>query len=175
MKSNNQSRSGSGSYVVSSTLPEAYRNAIILEPSKTPTADQEAAHMGIYTLLVSLIWLNGGQISEQQMQRYLARLNAERMLAREQTEVVLKRLQRQGYLVKKVDQPPVGYAGDQTITWLVGPRAKDEVGLDGVMGMVREVYGHPEDPAFEKKLRTSLGLSNTQEDGDGDVNMADGK
>lgn len=114
--------------------------------------------MGFYTLLVALIYLNGGELSEQKLQRSLMRLNADRMLASERTEGVLKRLERQGYLIKRVDRPPVGYEGDQTITWHVGPRAKEEIGLDGVMGLVREVYGHPEDAAFDNKLRSSLGL-----------------
>ncbi|KAK1252399.1 hypothetical protein MKX08_003586 [Trichoderma sp. CBMAI-0020] len=158
MKSNTQSRSGSGAYILSSALLAEYRSASILRPSKIPSADHEATSMGFYTLLVSLIWLNGGELSEQKLQRSLLRLNADRMLASERTEVVLKRLERQGYLVKKVDRPPVGYEGDQTITWHVGPRAKEEIGLDGVMGLVREVYGHPEDAAFDNKLRSSLGL-----------------
>ncbi|KAM0513812.1 hypothetical protein ACHAPE_007412 [Trichoderma viride] len=179
MKSNTQSRSGSGAYVLSSALPEEYRSASILRPSKTPSAEQEATYMGFYTLLVSLIWLNGGELSEQKLQRSLMRLNADRMLASERTEVVLKRLERQGYVIKKVDRPPVGYEGDQTITWHVGPRGKEEIGLDGVMGLVREVYGHPEDAAFDKKLRSSLGLKSRQlGDGEGedgnDVSMANG-
>lgn len=179
MKSNTQSRSGSGAYVLSSALPEEYRSASILRPSKTPSAEQEATYMGFYTLLVSLIWLNGGEISEQKLQRSLMRLNADRMLASERTEVVLKRLERQGYVIKKVDRPPVGYEGDQTITWHVGPRGKEEIGLDGVMGLVREVHGHPEDAAFDKKLRSSLGLKSRQlGDGEGedgnDVSMANG-
>lgn len=178
MKSSTQSRSGSGAYVLSSAIPEEYRNASIIRPSKTPSAEQEATYSGFYTLLVSLIWLNGGELSEQKLQRSLMRLNADRMLASERTEVVLKRLERQGYVIKKVDRPPVGYEGDQTITWHVGPRAKEEIGLDGVMGLVREVYGHPEDVAFDKKLRSSLGLKSRQlvdgEEENNDVGMANG-
>ncbi|KAL7920069.1 MAGE family domain-containing protein [Trichoderma austrokoningii] len=183
MKSSTQSRSGSGAYVLSSTLPEEYRSSLILRPSKTPSAEREAMHIGFYTLLVSLIWLSGGELSEQKLQRSLLRLNADRMLGWERTEVVLKRLERQGYLVKKVDRPQVGYEGDQTITWHVGPRAKEEIGLDGVMGLVHEVYGYPEDEAFDKKLRLSLGLRSKQTgDGQGqgqggngnDVSMTNG-
>ncbi|GFP52971.1 hypothetical protein TASIC1_0002015500 [Trichoderma asperellum] len=178
MKSSTQSRSGSGAYVLSSALPEEYRNASIIRPSKTPSAEQEATYSGFYTLLVSLIWLSGGELSEQKLQRSLMRLNADRMLASERTEVVLKRLERQGYVIKKVDRPPVGYEGDQTITWHVGPRAKEEIGLDGVMGLVREVYGHPEDAAFDKKLRSSLGLKSRQlvdgEEENNDVGMTNG-
>ncbi|KAL7947948.1 MAGE family domain-containing protein [Trichoderma barbatum] len=178
MKSNAQPKSGSGAYILSSTLPEAYRSASVLKPSKVPSAEQEATYSAFYTMVVSLIWLNGGELSEQKLQRYLMRLNADRMLASERTEVAMKRMERHGYVIKKIDRPPVGYEGDQTITWHVGPRAKEEVGLDGVMGLVREVYGHPEDDAFDKKLRASLGIKNRPlAEGGGDYNdvgMANG-
>ncbi|KAL7787949.1 MAGE family domain-containing protein [Trichoderma ceciliae] len=179
MKSNAQPKSGSGAYILSSTLPEVYRSALILKPSKVPSAEQEATYSAFYTMVVSMIWLNGGELSEQKLQRYLMRLNADRMLASERTEAAMKRMERQGYVIKKIDRPPVGYEGDQTVTWHIGPRAKEEVGLDGVMGLVREVYGHPEDDAFDKKLRASLGIKNKSlveeggEDND-DVGMTNG-
>ncbi|RFU80994.1 hypothetical protein TARUN_1209 [Trichoderma arundinaceum] len=179
MKSNGQSRSGSGAYILSSTLPEAHRSASILRPSKVPSAEQEAIYSAFYTMVVSMIWLNGGELSEQKLQRCLLRLNADRMLASERTEVVMKRLERQGYVIKKVDRPPVGYEGDQTITWHVGPRAKEEIGLDGVMGLVREVHDHPDDEDFDKKLRLSLGIKNKtlieeEWEGNNDVHKTNG-
>lgn len=178
MKSNAQPKSGSGAYILTSTLPDEYRDASILRPSKIPSAEHEATYSAFYTMVVSLIWLNGGELSEQKLQRYLLRLNADRMMASERTEVVMKRLERQGYVIKKVDRPPVGYEGDQTITWHVGPRAKEEVGLDGVIGLVNEVYDYPEDEAFDKKLRASLGIRNRtlvgEEGEDDDVGMTNG-
>ncbi|KAL6881868.1 MAGE domain-containing protein [Trichoderma longibrachiatum] len=176
MKSNAQPKSGSGAYILTSTLPDAFRSASILAPSKVPSAEQEATYSAFYTMVVSFIWLNGGELSEQKLQRYLTRLNADRMVSSERTEVVLKRMERQGYVMKKVDRPPVGYDGDQTISWHVGPRAKEEIGLDGVMGLVREVYGQPDDDAFDKKLRSSLGIKNRPlaergEEEHGDVGM----
>ncbi|KAL6856667.1 MAGE domain-containing protein [Trichoderma novae-zelandiae] len=176
MKSNAQPKSGSGAYILTSTLPEEFRSASILKPSKVPSAEHEATYSAFYTTVVSFIWLNGGELSEQKLQRYLTRLNADRMVASERTEVVLKRMERQGYVMKKVDRPPVGYDGDQTISWHVGPRAKEEIGLDGVMGLVREVYGHPDDDDFDKKLRSSLGIKSRPlaEGDDGDAGMMNG-
>ncbi|KAJ6444073.1 MAGE protein [Purpureocillium lavendulum] len=157
MKSNSQLKTGSGAYILCSTLPDAYRSAAILKPSKTPSADDEATYAAFYTVVVSLIWLNAGELSEQKLKRYLLRLNADQNVSNEKTEDTLKKLERQGYLVKKVERPPVGQDGDHTITWHVGPRGKEEVALDGVMGTVREVYADW-DPDMEKKLRASLGL-----------------
>lgn len=44
-------------------------------------------------------------------------------------------------------EPPFYYSheGGQTITWHVGPWAKEETGLHDVIGLVRKRYGHPED------------------------------
>ncbi|KAH6888152.1 MAGE family-domain-containing protein [Thelonectria olida] len=157
MKSNSQPKSGSGAYILSSTLPAAYRAAAILSPSKTPSADDEATYVAFYTMVVSMIWLNNGELSEQKLKRYLSRLNADRNVSMDKTEVIFKRMEKQGYVVKKVDRPPIGQDGDMTITWHVGPRAKEEIGLDGVIGMVTEVY-EEWDEDMEKKLCSSLNI-----------------
>ncbi|KAI5464216.1 MAGE family-domain-containing protein [Mariannaea sp. PMI_226] len=157
MRSNAQPKSGSGAYILSSTLPKPYRSAHILAPSKTPSADDEATYAAFYTMVVSMIWLNGGELSEQKLSRNLSRLNADRNVSMEKTEIVLKKMERQGYVVKKVDRPPIGQDGDMMVTWHVGPRAKEEIGLDGVMGMVEEVYVNW-DEDLEAKLCSSLGI-----------------
>lgn len=154
MSSNAQPKTGSGSYILCSTLPAAYRSAAIITPSKTPGTEDEAAYAAFCTLVVSCIWLNAGELSEQKLRRYLVRLNADRNVSTEKTEATLKKMERQGYVIKRADKPPVGQDGEQTITWHVGTRAKEEIGLDGVMGMVREVWG--DSPDLEKKLRASL-------------------
>lgn len=157
MKSNSQPKTGSGAYILTSTLPAAYRTATIIPPSKTPSADDEATYAAFYTLVVSMIWLNSGELSEQKLRRYLTRLNADQNVSADKTDMVLKRMERQGYVIKKIDRPPIGQDGDHTITWHIGPRAKEEIGLDGVMGMAREVYGGS-NPDLEKKLRASLNI-----------------
>ncbi|TQS33529.1 hypothetical protein Golomagni_06124 [Golovinomyces magnicellulatus] len=157
MKSNSQPKSGSGSYILSSTLPKAYRKASIIKPSKTPTMTAEATYLGFYNMVVSLIWLNAGELSDQKLMRYLTRLNANQMVASEKTELTLKKMERQGYVIRRVDRPPTGQDGDSQVLWHVGPRAKEEIGLDGVMDFVRTVYGDA-DPDLEKKLHSSLGV-----------------
>ncbi|KAF9780350.1 hypothetical protein IL306_000608 [Fusarium sp. DS 682] len=169
MKANAQPKLGSGSYILTSILPEAYRHPAILAPSKTPSADDEATYAAFYTLVISLISLNGGELSEQKLKRYLQRLNADRNVSMDKTEMILKKMERQGYVVKRVERPPVGHDGDPSTTWHVGPRGKEEVGLDGVMGMTREVYGDSWNEDNEKKLRASLNIRNApQQDGEED-------
>ncbi|KAG5922232.1 hypothetical protein E4U42_005544 [Claviceps africana] len=157
MRTTSQPKTGSGAYILTSTLPEAYRSAAIIAPSRIPSADEEATYVAFYTLVVSLIWLNSGELSEQKLKRYLLRLNADQNVSSDKTDMTLKRMEKHGYVIKKIERPPLGQDGDHTITWHVGPRAKEEIGIDGVMGMVREVYGGS-DNDLEKKLRASLGL-----------------
>lgn len=177
MKNQSQPKANSNSFILASTLPEAYRTAAILQPSRTPSADDEATYAAFYTLVISTIWLNGGELSEQKLQRYLTRLNADQNVSMDKTELILKRMERQGYVIKRIDKPLAGQDGDQTVTWHVGPRAKEEVGLDGVMGMVREVYGESWGEDMEKKLRSSLNIKDLlaavdeQDEPDGDATM----
>lgn len=178
MRSQSRLKSGSGAYILTSSLPGPYRSASILTPSKVPSADEEATYVAFYTLVISLIWLSGGEMSEQKLQRHLLRLNASRNLASEKTETVLRKMERQGYVMRQADRAPLGQDGDPSVTWHLGPRAKEEIGLDGVMGLVREVYGGSS-PELEKKMRLSLGLKsettaaagagNEENEGEGDA------
>ncbi|OAQ97398.1 hypothetical protein LLEC1_02676 [Akanthomyces lecanii] len=170
MKSNAQPKTGSGAYILTSVLPAAYRSAAIIAPSRIPTVEAEATYLAFYTMVVSLIWLNANELSEPKLMLYLTRLNANKNVASEATELTLRRMERQGYVVRKVDRPPVGHEGENTVTWHVGPRGREEVGLDGVMGFVREVYGESSED-LEKKLRSSLGIKQPREDADGDTVM----
>lgn len=70
---------------------------------------------------------------------------------------MLKKLERHGYVLKRTERPPIGQDGEEIITWHVGTRAKEEIGLDGVIGMVQEVYGG-KTAELEKKLKASLGI-----------------
>jgi hypothetical protein len=71
-------------------------------------------------------------------------------------------MERQGYVLRKAERQGAGQDGDEVITWHVGPRAKEEIGLDGVIGMAKEVYGEWNED-LEKKIRASLGIRATQQ------------
>lgn len=157
-KSQNKSNA-SGNYVLVSVLPEAYRKAHIMAPSRIISADDEAAYVGFYTLVISLIRINGGEMSEAMLKRYLTRLNAETNTFNDtKTEDTLAKLQRQGYLVKNVDKDARQHGeADMATTWYVGPRGKVEVNDESVAGLVREVWGPEGQGAeLEKKLQASL-------------------
>lgn len=156
-------------------LPEAYRTARILAPSRVISEDDEAAYVGFYTLIISLIRINGGEMSDPMLKRYLTRLNAETYTFNDtKTEDTLAKLQRQGYLVKNVDKDARQHGeADMATTWYVGPRGKVEVNDESVAGLVREVWG-PEDQGLEleKKLQISLSIREREhvQNGEEEVN-----
>jgi hypothetical protein len=130
-----------------------------------PSAEAESTYAAFYTLIVSCIWLNGGELSDQKMKRYLTRLNADQNLWTDKTDAVLKKMERHGYVIKRTERPPVGQDGEHTVTWHVGTRAKEEIGLDGVVGIVNEVYGGT-NASLEKKLKMSLGIKDLPSTGE---------
>ncbi|KAB8237897.1 MAGE-domain-containing protein [Aspergillus alliaceus] len=153
------------SWIVTSTLPAAYRKPGILPPTKAPW---ESTYTGLYSFIISVIMLNGGALPEQKLDRYLARMNAETYTPIDRTDRFLQRLCKEGYLVRMREMD----GGEEVIEYMVGPRGKVEVGPQGVAGLVREVYGRQavvEDgdttvaereqmDGFEMRLARSLGI-----------------
>ncbi|EEP82689.1 predicted protein [Uncinocarpus reesii 1704] len=165
--------SSSKSWTLVSTLPSKYRIPEILPPSKAPSSTIESSYIAIYTFIISLITLSGGAIQEQKLERYLRRVHADNYTPIDRTEKLLARLCKEGYIVRNRDVS----GGEEVVEYLVGPRGKVEVGLDGVAGMAREVFGfgkiNPGPEAqdeevmreFEKRLERSLGISRQAEAG----------
>ncbi|PLB46907.1 MAGE-domain-containing protein [Aspergillus steynii IBT 23096] len=175
--------SSNKSWILTSTLPAAYRKPEILPPTKAPL---EGTYTGIYSFIIALILLNGGSLPEQKLDRYLRRTNAETYTPVDRTDRLLQRLCKEGYLVRVREMD----GGEEVIEYMVGPRGKMEVGAQGVAGLVRQVYGR-QDPReedttpaeraqmeeFELRLARSLGLRKpsrrVDEDRTGDENGAD--
>ena len=149
--------SSSKAYILTSTLASSLRTPIILPPSKVPSIGAEAGYIGFYTFIVSIIYLcQGSRISEGKLERYLKKCNADNYApGGEKTEKVLKRMERDGYIVK-IKEREVG--GEETIDWVVGPRGKVEIGERGAAAAVKGVYGKRviEMEELEEKLEKSL-------------------
>lgn len=162
-KSQSQKEPTSKTYVLVSILPEQYRTPVILPPSKAQSADGEASYVALYSLLIAIITLSGGELSDPRFRRHLTRLNAgENMPSAnpqdenspsEKTDIVLLRMIRQGYLVRATESKTEG--DEDSITWRVGPRGKVEVNNESIAGLVRTIYGGSSDE-LETKLQTSL-------------------
>ncbi len=122
-----------------------------------PSAAEEAAYVAFYTIVISLITLSSGELSDMKLRRYLTRLNASQNLPMDKTDNVLQKLIRQGYLDKVVER----VEGDEdAITWCVGPRGRVEVSPQSIAQVVSEVWRDPPDD-FDKKLEKSLGVRRT--------------
>lgn len=155
---NSQGNSHSGAptaYILTSTLPAAMRIPEILSPPKIPSVGPEASYVGLYTFVVSVIYLSeGGRCSEGRLERALKKVAAgEYGPGGEKMDKVLKRMEKEGYIVK-IREREAG--GEESVEYVVGPRGKVEVGERGVAGCVREVYGDGV-TGLEKRLERSLG------------------
>ncbi|RMZ75162.1 hypothetical protein DV737_g5424, partial [Chaetothyriales sp. CBS 132003] len=153
------------SWTLVSVLPTAYkRHGGIVQAARAPSVDAENAYTGFYTLVVALIYLNSNELSEQKLERYLARFNADTNTPLGTLDKTLTRMMREGYVDKK--RETVG--GEDQISYVVGPRGKVEVGVRGVTGLVKSVYGlgtvefrngpKIEEADLEARLARSLGL-----------------
>lgn len=91
-------------------------------------------------------------MEETAMQNTMNVLNS----GNDKTEKLLKRMEKDGYIVKVRDNS----TGEETIDWTVGPRGKTEIGDTGVRGVVKCVYGEVEDISeLERRLERSLGAN----------------
>ncbi|KAM7208937.1 Non-structural maintenance of chromosome element 3 [Naviculisporaceae sp. PSN 640] len=162
-KSQSQKEPTSNAYVLVSILPEQYRTPAIIAPSKVQSADGEASYVALYSIIISIITLSGGELSDPRLRRHLARLNAAENMPSanptdgnapsEKTELVLQKMIKQGYLVKVAE--PRTQGDEEAVTWHVGPRGKVEVNNESIASLVRTVYGGSND-VLESKLQTSL-------------------
>ncbi|MCJ1248533.1 Melanoma-associated antigen F1 [Trapelia coarctata] len=158
MTGNSQGNSHSGTptaYILTSTLPLSMRTPAILSPQKIPSVGPEASYVGLYTFVVSVIYLSeGGRCSEGRLERALKKVAANDYgPGGEKMDKLLKRMEKEGYIVK-IREREAG--GEESVEFVVGPRGKVEVGERGVAGCVREVYGDGV-TGLEKRLERSLG------------------
>ncbi|KAF2785839.1 hypothetical protein K505DRAFT_330761 [Melanomma pulvis-pyrius CBS 109.77] len=145
----------SNQYILQSTLPNEFRTADILTPAQVPTTDAESAYVGLYSLIISVIMLSGGRLSEMRLDRFLKRMNADDTTPVDSKDRLLARMIKDGYIVRIKDSS----SGEDVVDYMVGPRGKVEVGQDGVADLVRMVYGAGATEEVERRLARSLGIS----------------
>lgn len=156
-------KGSTNAWILTTILPPELRTPQIIAPSKVQSSEGEASYAGLYTTLIAIITLSGGELRDAKFHQYLTRLNADttvpsmnpanRHQPTEQTELVLARMIRQGYLVKQSS----GEDGEE-VTWYVGPRGKVEVDPEAAAGFVRAVYGSAGGDGLERQLANSLGV-----------------
>ena len=156
-------------YILTSVLPAELRAPRILTPGKAPGTSQEAGYTGFYSFVIGVIYLCQGQrCSESFLETCLRRVNADNFLLGDKTDKILKRMEREGYIVK-VREREAG--GEETVEWVVGPRGRVEVGEEGVAGLVRDVFG--KEAGLESRLERSLGLGTFKKESE-DIDRVEG-
>lgn len=142
------SSSTTKSWILISVLPPAYKtNPAVIQPAKAPDFATESSWTAFYTLVISLIYLNNNSLPDQKLSRYLRRLNADTNTPFGMLDKVLQRMQKEGYIDKRRET----VMGEEVTEWFVGPRGKVEVGIRGVTGLVKSVYGHGAVPLFKRQ------------------------
>lgn len=142
-------------WILTNVLPDRYRVPEIIAPSRIPTSEMESAYVGLYTMIISLISLSGGSLPETKLERFLKRTNADQTTPVDKTDKLLARMIKEGYIVKLKETN----AGEEIVDYMVGPRGKAEVGDDGVIGLVKTVYGDSATEDLDRRLERSLGIS----------------
>lgn len=158
---NDKANKSTAQWVLTSILPTPFHDPEILPPSAIPTDGEESKYTALYTVIVSLISFSGGSLPEPKLERYMKRMRLEDSTPIEGYEkpaALLKRMERDGYLVRTRETGP---GGEEDVSWQVGPRGKVEVGDAGARGLARTVYGNPEDAEgeeLERRIARSLGI-----------------
>lgn len=148
-------------WILQSILPAKFKDPLILSPPSAPTSAEESRYVAVYTLLIAVIALSGGSLPDAKMERYLSKLgiaDTSPVDENEKTEFLVKRLLKDGYLVRSKESTGTG---EDDVQWLVGPRGKVEVGEDGVRGLAKAVWGDlgdREDEELDRKIVRSLGV-----------------
>lgn len=148
----------SNQWVLRSALPDSFRTPEIMAPPRIPTSENESAYIGLYTMIIALISLSGGTLSEGKLDRFMKRMNADQSTPVDTTDEVLKKMIREGYLVKVKDSS----SGEELTDYLVGPRGKVEVGEEAVANMVRTIYSGSSINDLEQRLSRSLGIAESE-------------
>lgn len=153
--------------MLTSILPSDFHHPEILPPSAVPTEGEEGTYTGIYSVIIATISLSGGSLNDSKLERYMKRVHLEDVTPVEGYEkpaLLLKRMEREGYLVRVKETGP---GGEEDVTWFLGPRAKVEIGDDGVRGLTKVVYNQPEGDEgqeLERKIARSLGVGERPEE-----------
>lgn len=153
--------------MLTSTLPSPLHDPEILPPSAVPTEGDEGIYTGIYTVVVALISLSGGTLNDSKLERYLKRVHLDDntpVEGYEKPAMLIKRMERDGYVVRVKETGP---SGEEDISWILGSRAKVEIGDEGVKGLTKAVYNPPdgaEGEELDKRIARSLGVGDRPAD-----------
>ena len=145
-----------------------------MPPSIIVSTSEEAEYVGIYSMIIAIIHMSPNHtIPNAKLESVLARLNlSKNMGSLDSTPNMIAKMSRQGYIYKSVEKTQ----DEEQIDWYVGPRGKMEIGNQGIIGLVREVYGEDAPEDLQKRLHKSLGVEMgrvQRDDNDGEAENGD--
>lgn len=153
-------------WVLQSLVPEQYRLADVMGPSRPLPEDalnKEDAYVGLYTMVIALITINGGTLPEGKLERALKRMNANQTTPVDTTERTISAMIKDGYIVRIKESG----TDEETIDYIVGPRGKIEVGRTGFAAFVRMMYGESEVEGaaeeLEKRIKRTLDVADAMQ------------
>lgn len=161
-KSQSQASSSSASkqWILCSALPQEYRDVEIIGPARAPTKEAESAYTGLYSVMVSVIAVSGGQMPQARLERVLERMNANQNTPVGNSVDILKQMEKQGYIGRVTESQ----GGEEVTEYIIGPRGRTEIGNDGVAGLVRRVYGATAPEDLEARLTRSLKVAQLEKE-----------
>ena len=140
----------SKSYILTSILDARYRDADIVECH----GFKQQTYDGFVGFVVAVIYLNGRSLPAPKLLRYLGRLNADEWMPLDRTERALQLMVKHGYIMRTKDND-----GDETsYEYHLGPRGKAEIGPEGVLRLIRTVYGDDQIEDLEAKFKRNVGV-----------------
>ena len=154
LRSQKPPSTNSKSYILTTLLPPAFRVPEILSAGTPPTNNKEEAYVALTSTICSLVYLNGRSINEAKLDRHLRRLNIDQLTPVDRTEKLLATMCKQGYLLRVKDNT----GGETSWEYHLGPRAKVEIGKDGVVSLVKEVYGVQAPEDVDDRVGRNIGI-----------------
>lgn len=141
-------------YVLKNVLPQEYKETDIINWGKN-----EQDIMGLLTVILSLIHVNGRVLSNDQLTHYFRRLYLDGN-DKFDLEKLLSTFVKQGYLDRQktsgTDQSQNSEQDPLEYRW--GPRAKIEMPENNLIKFIRALFGHDVPPDFDKQIERSSGI-----------------
>ncbi|CAG8477269.1 29376_t:CDS:2 [Racocetra persica] len=152
----NKDKSSSKSYALQNILPQKLRDTSLIQWDRN--GEQET--MGLLTVILTLIHVNGRVLSDDQLRHYFRTLYLENN-PKFESEKLLANFVKQGYL----DKQKSGFADSSSqaperehVEYRWGPRAKIEMPEANLCDFIKSVYGDDAPPDIIKQIERASGI-----------------
>ncbi|CAG8481715.1 236_t:CDS:2 [Ambispora gerdemannii] len=140
------------SYALISILPQQIKNTDLIQ------WHEEEATMGLLTVILSLIFVNGQTLSDDQLRSYTNRLH---IRGDHETfgelDKTLMTFVKQGYLDKQKSGLVDQVSEKEHFEYRWGPRAKVEFPENSIVQFIKTIYGREAGPDFAKQIQRASG------------------